>query len=217
MSKILIIDDESEIRKLFKNIFDRNGYDLHFAVDGLDGLNKIKSVVPDIVILDLILPELSGYEVLTELNKMNDFDAPVLVLTGKKIDTNDKVKGFKEGAIDYITKPFCPIELLARVEALLHAENKKSKKVESERLKIKSQISVTLKHEINNPLAIILAQAELLQKEEYNFSLNAKKRLDSIVENAKRIKTVLGQLEKLEKIKSTSYIDGIDMIEIELK
>jgi len=156
---------------------------------------------------------LDGFKLLEELKKIKKLNIPVLIISGKN-SLEDKVKGLTEGARDYMTKPFSTQELIARLNALLETEEKSKEKLEYERQKTLAQLAVTLKHEINNPLAIILAQGELLYKEEKRLSRKAGKRIESIIENARRIKEVLVQLEKLEKIKSTNYIAGVDMIDI---
>jgi len=213
MAKILIIEDEINTRQLLVNMLEMEEHEVYYAEDGAEGLEKIKYLQPDLIVLDLILPELDGFKLLEELKKIKKLNIPVLIISGKN-SLEDKVKGLTEGARDYMTKPFSTQELIARLNALLETEEKSKEKLEYERQKTLAQLAVTLKHEINNPLAIILAQGELLYKEEKRLSRKAGKRIESIIENARRIKEVLVQLEKLEKIKSTNYIAGVDMIDI---
>ena len=116
---ILIVDDEREIRELLRYNLERRGYQVLTAQDGEEGLARIFATHPDLVLLDLLLPGLNGLEVLRELRQEpSTRDLPVLLLTARGAEM-DKLLGFERGADDYITKPFSPREVIARVEAVL--------------------------------------------------------------------------------------------------
>lgn len=114
--KILIADDEPHIRELVRLYLSREGYDLEFAADGREALEKGVSTQPDLVVLDLMMPKLDGFEVTKALRQHSD--VPILMLTVRREDTV-KVAGLELGADDYLTKPFNPKELVARVKAIL--------------------------------------------------------------------------------------------------
>ena len=114
--KILIADDEPHIRELVRLYLSREGYELEFAVDGREALEKGLSTQPDLVVLDLMMPKLDGFEVTKGLRQHSD--VPILMLTVRREDTV-KVAGLELGADDYLTKPFNPKELVARVKAIL--------------------------------------------------------------------------------------------------
>ncbi|MCL2144685.1 MAG: response regulator [Endomicrobia bacterium] len=119
MAKILIIDDEPFLREMLNDILNLAGYDVITAVNGKDGLNKIFSESPDIVLLDCSMPEMDGYEVLTQLRKEPKFmNLPVIMLTAISGES-EEIKGFSLGLDDYITKPFKSAVLLARVRTIL--------------------------------------------------------------------------------------------------
>ena len=114
--KILVVDDEAAIVDLIKTELEFEGYDVETASDGQMAIDKAKSYVPDLIILDIMLPKVNGYDVCkTVLNEMN---VPIILLTAKT-DIIDKVLGLELGADDYLTKPFDNRELLARVKAHL--------------------------------------------------------------------------------------------------
>ena len=116
---ILIVDDEREIRELLRYNLEREGYHVLTAQAGEEGLARIFSARPDLVLLDLLLPGLNGLEVLREVrNEPSTRDLPILLLTARGAEM-DKLLGFERGADDYITKPFSPREVLARVDAVL--------------------------------------------------------------------------------------------------
>ena len=116
---ILIVDDEREIRELLRYNLERQGYQVLTAQDGEEGLKRIFATHPDLVLLDLLLPGLNGLEVLRELRQEpSTRDLPVVLLTARGAEM-DKLLGFERGADDYITKPFSPREVIARIEAVL--------------------------------------------------------------------------------------------------
>ena len=123
--KILIIEDEEDIVKgLTINLKDE-GYEVDWAPDGETGLSKSLEDTPDLIILDIMLPEMDGLEVCRELRK-KDIDIPILMLTAKNEEI-DRVVGLEIGADDYITKPFSIRELLARVKAHLRRVKREEK------------------------------------------------------------------------------------------
>ena len=116
MPKILVVDDEPNIIELAKLYLEREGYQVEGVSTGQDALLKHGTSHPDLIILDLMLPDIDGFEVCRQLRAKSDI--PVLMLTARKDDV-DKIVGLELGADDYFTKPFNPRELVARVKAIL--------------------------------------------------------------------------------------------------
>ena len=114
--RILVADDEPHIRELIRMYLSKEGYQVESAVDGQDALDKARRLQPDLIVLDLMMPRVDGFEVTKELRE--ESDVPILMLTVRKEDAI-KVKGLELGADDYLTKPFNPKELVARVKAIL--------------------------------------------------------------------------------------------------
>ena len=118
-ANIYIVEDEEPIITLIKYNLDKEGYKVSYSDNGNDGIKEIKKKLPDLILLDWMLPDISGVEICKNLKKDNRFkDIPIIMLTAKG-EEEDKVKGLNSGADDYITKPFSFPELLARVKALL--------------------------------------------------------------------------------------------------
>jgi two-component system alkaline phosphatase synthesis response regulator PhoP len=117
MKRILIVEDDRTIRMALEDDFKFEGYQVDTAVTGPEGLEKAMDLNLDIIILDLMLPELGGLEICKELRRRN-IGTPIIMLTARSQEF-DKVLGLELGADDYITKPFSPFELHARVKALL--------------------------------------------------------------------------------------------------
>jgi two-component system, OmpR family, alkaline phosphatase synthesis response regulator PhoP len=137
--KLLVVEDEISISTLLQFNLEQAGFQVVTAMDGKSGLEKAESEEPNLIILDLMLPEMDGIEVCKEL-RLRKLNIPILMLTAKD-DEFDKVLGLELGADDYMTKPFSPREVVARVKAILrrstsvNTESEK-KKEEVEHLKI---------------------------------------------------------------------------------
>jgi two-component system sensor histidine kinase/response regulator len=174
-SQILVVDDDFNDREILLNLLDRKGYIVLFSSDGTSGVQRAASAQPDLILLDVLMPDMDGFETCRQLksNKKTK-DIPVIFMTAWT-ETDDKVKGFESGAIDYITKPFDPEEVLARINTHLsmrkltknlHMENQEllekhtavSKQMEDLRL----NLSRILPHEFRTPLNGILGFSEFL-------------------------------------------------------
>jgi two-component system alkaline phosphatase synthesis response regulator PhoP len=115
-AKILVVDDEPSILELVTAYLRREGYEVHTALDGPGGLQAARAHKPDLIVLDVMLPGMDGIDLLTRLRR--ESDVYVIMLTAKSEET-DKIIGLSVGADDYLTKPFSPRELVARVKAAL--------------------------------------------------------------------------------------------------
>lgn len=116
MSTILIVDDDPHLRELSGVFLQREGFDVSEAANGVEALSFLENRKVDLVILDIMMPQMDGWELCRRLRVWHDL--PVLMLTAKGA-TSQKLKGFEVGADDYLVKPFEPLELVARVKALL--------------------------------------------------------------------------------------------------
>lgn len=116
MLKILLVDDEEKILQVLKAYLEKEGFLVYTASNGREGLDYFEGKSPDLAVLDLMLPDISGEEICQRIRGKSDI--PILMLTAK-IEVEDKVNGFSLGADDYLTKPFSPRELVARIKALL--------------------------------------------------------------------------------------------------
>ncbi|HTE45106.1 MAG TPA: response regulator transcription factor [Gemmatimonadaceae bacterium] len=117
MTRILVIEDNRNLATGLRNNLEIEGYEVQIASDGTSGLTIARATMPDLIVLDLMLPGMDGYRVLKTLRE-DGVDTPVLILSARGEET-DKVLGFHLGADDYVAKPFGLLELLARVDALL--------------------------------------------------------------------------------------------------
>lgn len=163
--KILVIDDEMHIVELLKFNLEVNGYAVDYSLDGFDGYHKAKEFKPNLILLDWMLPNISGIDMLKKIrNDKSLSDIPVIMLTAKNMES-DKIEGLELGADDYITKPFSIKELLARVSSVLRRYNINKENVENV-LTVGSLNVNLLKHEVfkgNEKIDLTLKEFELLK------------------------------------------------------
>jgi len=160
MTKLLIVDDDANIRELVLLFLKKEGFELYEASDGMKALELMEKVKIDIAIIDIMMPNMDGWELCREIREFSDM--PILMLTAKG-ETSQKVKGFELGADDYLVKPFDPAELTARVKAVL----KRYKITISQTITINEFMLNRRTHEIsfkNKEITIPLKEFELLFK-----------------------------------------------------
>ncbi|MDD5944094.1 MAG: response regulator transcription factor [Clostridia bacterium] len=127
-TRILVVDDEKHIAELISLYLMKEGYETREVYDGRKAMEEFYSFAPELVLLDIMLPGMDGYQICTEIRKKSD--VPIIMLTARS-DTFDKVLGLEMGADDYIVKPFEPKEMVARVKAVLRRYEKKDEKSDS--------------------------------------------------------------------------------------
>ncbi|MBV8254711.1 MAG: response regulator transcription factor [Chitinophaga sp.] len=117
MAKVLLIEDESQLGEIVKDSLEMRGFHMLYASDGKEGLQLFQQERPDVVVLDIMMPNMDGFTVTTEIRKLDKY-TPIIFLTAKS-QTADVVKGFELGGNDYLKKPFSMDELIVRIKALL--------------------------------------------------------------------------------------------------
>lgn len=161
---ILIVDDNSKNLQVIGNILTDEEFNLRFAMDGLRALKAVEIKKPDLILLDINMPEMDGFELCEVLkNDEKTYDIPVIFLTAARKDEESIIKGFKVGAVDYITKPFNHEELLARVKSQL--EIKALMTSYHNTIEEKNRMFSILIHDIKNPFSGILGISELALKQ----------------------------------------------------
>ncbi|MGM9666002.1 MAG: response regulator transcription factor [Eubacteriales bacterium] len=128
MYNILVVDDEEMIRKLIRKYAEFDGHTVTEAVDGMDAVSKFKEGNFDIIIMDIMMPELDGFSACREIRKTSD--VPIIMLSARG-EEYDKINGFEIGIDDYVVKPFSPKELMLRVDAIMKRAKEKEKAPEN--------------------------------------------------------------------------------------
>ena len=198
-SKILIVDDAMDTVELLKKRFRAEGYDTSEAYNGEEALNKVPEYDPDLIVLDVMMPKIDGYEVCQRLKAdENTKYIPVLMLTAKgKVD--HKVKGLDIGADDYMSKPFDYKELSARVRSLLSIKATHEKKVEEEKSGALEQMMDQVAHEIRNPLTAIGGFARKVYGKLPEGDPN-RKYMEMIIEDVAVLESMIKQLIDLKSM-----------------
>ncbi|AFZ55841.1 response regulator [Anabaena cylindrica FACHB-243] len=165
MKKILIIEDEPQIRNNIKEILELSDFETLVAENGLQGLQLAQEKHPDLILCDLMMPELDGYGVLTQLRQnMTTAIIPLIFLTAKS-DRSDVRRGMEMGADDYLTKPFQPDELLQAIATRFDKQSLFDQQTQEKLNILSSCITHSLPHEINTPLNHIIGLSKLLIEE----------------------------------------------------
>lgn len=160
--KILVIDDDRTLLGLLRQSLEKAGYRFIGVTNGINGLQSVYKDQPDLVILDVMLPRMDGWETCLRIREVSQ--VPIIMLTAKEEEA-DKVKGFESGADDYVTKPFSFAELTARVGAVLH-RSRRGKPAEVPRVYIFDELVVDVDHKevsaLGQPVDLTPTEFELL-------------------------------------------------------
>jgi two-component system alkaline phosphatase synthesis response regulator PhoP len=115
---VLVVEDEADVAEMIRYNLGKEGYDVRLAANGTDALRQVKESKPDVILLDIMVPQLNGWEICRRLKQDRETAAIPVIMVSGRVEEGDKVLGFEMGADDYVTKPFSPRELLARVRAV---------------------------------------------------------------------------------------------------
>jgi two-component system alkaline phosphatase synthesis response regulator PhoP len=199
MAKILVVDDEPSITNLVSAYLKQEGYEVYIAADGDSGLKAARAFKPDLIILDVMLPGMDGIEVLTRLRR--ESNVYIILLTARTEET-DKIVGLSVGADDYVTKPFSPRELVARVKAAL-------RRIETGPRISGERTVLSFRH------VRIDADARTVHVDEHPIELTAIEfdLLKALAENRGR---VLSREQLLEKVWGGEYFGEIRVVDVHL-
>jgi DNA-binding response OmpR family regulator len=117
-ARVLVVEDEADVAEMIRYNLGKEGYDVRLAANGTDALRLVKEARPDVILLDIMVPHLNGWEICRRLKQDRETVAIPVIMVSGRVEEGDKVLGFEMGADDYVTKPFSPRELLARVRAV---------------------------------------------------------------------------------------------------
>jgi len=208
-SSILVIDDEPALRVGLAALIKRQGYAVITASDGYDGLKKAKDVVPDLILSDVMMPPPNGFEVRRLMSQDPQLASIPFIFLTARTDTVDRVNGIRGGADDYITKPYVPDELLARIEAVLRrvemeqarGRDQMAEIAERNVQKLKQEILQNFQHELRTPLTSIIMPLEFVMANKF----------ETPEEQIRFIRIALSSLDRLESlVNDFILLTGID-------
>jgi DNA-binding response OmpR family regulator len=215
MYNILVVDDDPNIALLVHmTLSKRPDYRVTIANNGQEALDIIAENAPDIVLLDIMMPDMDGFEVCRRIKQGEKTKFLPVIMVSAKSELRDKLLGMDIGANDYITKPFNPEELLARVSAHLRIKALEDQLATQKELEAALKMSVTLQHEINNPLTGVIGNLELLKDWRESTPEEVDEAVNDALSLALRIKLIVQQLSRVTRIIPAVYIKGSEMINI---
>jgi DNA-binding response OmpR family regulator len=218
--KLLIVDDDEDYAQLLVECFTGLGFQVVYVDSGQKALQEVKKLLPDIILLDIVMPELDGFEICRQIRQLPECANMIVIMLTSKVEVEDKIKGIDIGANDYIVKPFGLSELfevVARVNRFLDTKSGYLRRVEEEKFNTLRGAANTVCHEINNPLTTIVGSARILAKQltEHEVSSQLKTETELILEAALRIQNITHQFARAIRVVTTEPVPGVRMIDLQ--
>ncbi len=220
MKRILVIDDLPENVFMLQDRLEHEGFDVITAYDGKSGMEKAFSEHPDLILLDVMMPDITGIEVCkTLVTDQKTSDIPIILVTAKS-GAEDTREGLEAGAFDYIKKPFNRIELLARVNSALKLSEANKLLLEVEKRNTFIATVVTANHKIKQPLTLLSLSSAAIKRELSKDEISKEallNRLKYIETAVKEITDVLDQLNSIKDPVLSDYTKNVKMIKVDNK
>ena len=217
-AKILVVDDDASYAGLLVDCFTGLGFQVVYARSGGEALQLVAELKPDIVLLDIIMPEMDGFKVCQKIRELPEGPNTIVIMLTSKGEVEDKIKGIDIGANDYLVKPSGLSELfevVARVNRFLDTKSRYLRQMEDEKFLTLRGAANTVCHEINNPLTAIVGAARLIAKGlDQPGHEELKKEAESILQACHRIQSITHQLARAIRVVTTEPVPGIKMIDL---
>lgn len=218
MKRILVIDDLPENVFMLQDRLEHEGYEVITAYNGSTGIEKALSELPDLILLDVMMPDITGIEVCRRLvNDPVTKDIPIILVTAKS-GAEDTKEGLEAGAFDYIKKPFNRVELLARVKSALKLSEAHKLLLEAEKRDTFMATVVTANHKIKQPLTLLSLSSTAIKRELEKDEISKEmilKRINYIDIAIKEITEVLNQLNEIKTPVLSKYTSNIKMVKLD--
>ena len=218
MKKILVIDDLPENVFILQDRLIQEGYEVLTAYDGHGGIEKAYSTLPDLILLDVMMPDISGFEVCKILvNDERTKHIPIILVTARA-GAEDTKEGLEAGAFDYIKKPFNRVELMARVKSALKLSDANQQVLQIEKRTTYVATIVTANHKIKQPLTLLSLSSTAIKKELEKDEISKESILNRIKYIDAAIKDISDVLDKLNSITNpelSDYAKDVKMIRVE--
>jgi DNA-binding response OmpR family regulator len=217
MKKILAIDDNPDNLFLLQDRLEREGFEVVKAYSGEMGIQKSLEDKPDLILLDVMMPGISGYDVCKKISANEKTKLIPIILLTALTDADNIKEGLQSGAFDYVKKPFNKIELIARIHSALRFSELNKYLLEIEKIKTFAATVVTANHEIKQPLTLISLSTAAIRRElaKENISTEVIVKRVEFIENAER--DIISLLDKLGSIKKpviTPYVNNLNIIDL---
>ncbi len=218
MKRILVIDDHPENVFMIQDRLEHDGYEVLTAFNGREGIDKALNELPDLILLDIMMPDITGFDVCkTLVRDQKTKNIPIILVTAKS-SAEDTKEGLEAGAIDYIKKPFNKVELLARVNSALKLSAAQKSLLDSQKRDTFFATVVTANHKIKQPLTLLALSSTALKRELNKDEISKEailKRLNYIDVAIKEITDVLNQFNAIKDPVLSNYTQNIKMIKFD--
>lgn len=192
MSKILVIEDEDAIRELITDILENEGYEVASAEDGPHGITLVEDFLPDLILCDIMMPDISGYDVLNQVRQLPAIEATPFVFLTAKASRSDQRHGMELGADDYLSKPFTRVELLNAVNARLEKKATVRKHYQRKIEELRQNMARAMPHELLTPLNGLIGLSDILKYEHESIEPESLSEIaDGIGSSARRLHRVI--------------------------
>jgi DNA-binding response OmpR family regulator len=217
--RVLVVDDDAGYARLLVDCFSGLGFHVLYVESGEKALAEIPTFQPEIILLDIRMPEMDGFEVCRSIRRNPLYANTIIIMLTSVGEVEDKIKGIDIGANDYVVKPFGLSELfevVARVNRFLDTKGGYLRKVEEEKFTTLRGAANTVCHEINNPLTAIVGATRVLNMKlaERGDSAELQTETRNILEAANRIQHITHQLARAIRVVTTEPVPGIKMIDL---
>ena len=220
MKTILVIDDLPENVFMLQDRLEHEGYEVITAYDGKSGIEKARGELPDLILLDVMMPDITGIEVCKTLVADDETSGIPIILVTAKSDAEDTKEGLEAGAFDYIKKPINRIELIARVKSALKLSDANKLILEAEKKNTFVATVVTANHKIKQPLTLLSLSSASIRRELGKDEISREtlfSRLEYIETAIKEITEVLDKLNSIKDPVIADYTNSVKMINVEEK
>jgi DNA-binding response OmpR family regulator len=211
---ILVVDDLPANRHILKVLLSHASYHVLTASNGREALDLVEKERPDLILLDVVMPVMSGTEVLRTLKGREDTRLIPIIMLSVQSEVADRVGGLEEGADDYIGKPYNHEELLAKIRALLKIRDLNEQLRQAEKLAVLAQVAVSVNHQVNNPLSSILYAAELIEMMAGPENAEIREQLRVVRESVEQIKSVMAKLRGATEVVPVQYLRDVQMLKL---
>jgi two-component system, sensor histidine kinase and response regulator len=218
MKRILVIDDLPENVFMLQDRLEKEGYEVVTAYDGKTGIAKAKSDMPDLILLDVMMPGMTGLEACKILKQDPvTADIPIIIVTAKS-SADDAKEGLGAGAFDYIKKPFEKVEMLARINSALKLVEAHKQVIEAEKRSTYAAMVITTNHKIRQPLTLMSLSAAAIKRELIKEQISKEviiNRLNYIETGVNEITNILNQLNAIKKPFTSEHTQYVKIVETE--
>ncbi|NUN68678.1 MAG: response regulator [Bacteroidetes bacterium] len=209
--KILVVDDDNYIRSFLQKRLTALGYEVHLAENGEHGLQVADAQRPHLIISDWMMPKMDGTEFCRHIKNHPDLKYAYFILLTARDSAEDKIEGMEQGADDFMTKPFNDKELVARVNVGLRITALQQELSKFQHQKAVTELAITVGHEINNPLGIIMLTLQVMKKKigtPREAELPAD--IETMMANGHRLADIVKKLSSLEDPQFKPYLKNSD-------